>query len=165
DGTIHGMAISKAYGYLKTNKNYKDFHLSLQFKCEGDGNSGVFFRAMPGTETNPSDGYEFQIQSGFKHDDRNQPADFGTGAIFRRVAARRVISSDREWFTATLVADGPHFSTWVDGVQVVDWTDDRAPHENPRQGLRLEAGRLSLQAHDPTTDLQFRKIRIADLPE
>ncbi len=75
-----------------------------------------------------------------------------------------MISSDRQWLAATLVADGPHFTTWVDGVQVVDWTDDRDPHENPRQGLRLEAGHFSLQGHDPTTNLQFRKLRLANLP-
>src|ERR1700693_2761510 len=42
-GTIHGQAMTKGYGYLRTEKNFKDFHLSLRFKCEGDGNSGVFF--------------------------------------------------------------------------------------------------------------------------
>src|SRR5436190_20833589 len=42
DGTIHGQGISKDYGYLRTEKKYKDFHLSLRFKCEAEGNSGVF---------------------------------------------------------------------------------------------------------------------------
>jgi VWFA-related protein len=51
NGTIHGLAITKDYGYLRTEKNYKDFHMSLRFKCEGDGNSGVFFHVdfKPGT--------------------------------------------------------------------------------------------------------------------
>jgi len=51
NGTIHGQGITRAYGYLRTEKNYRDFHLSLKFKCEGDGNSGVFFHAefKPGT--------------------------------------------------------------------------------------------------------------------
>ena len=31
NGTIHGMAVSKDYGYLKTAKNYTDFHLTLKF--------------------------------------------------------------------------------------------------------------------------------------
>ena len=44
DGTIHGIAVTKEYGYLQTEKSYQDFHLSLRFKCEGEGgNSGVFF--------------------------------------------------------------------------------------------------------------------------
>ena len=43
DGVIHGVAVTKEYGYLMTEKHYRDFHLSLRFLCEGDGNSGVFF--------------------------------------------------------------------------------------------------------------------------
>ena len=35
----------KQYGYLGTNKHYKDFELTLEFKQEADGNSGVFIRS------------------------------------------------------------------------------------------------------------------------
>src|SRR5437762_1449995 len=51
NGTLHGLAISKQYGYLQTEKSYKDFQLALRFKCEADGNSGVFFHVWfkPGT--------------------------------------------------------------------------------------------------------------------
>jgi len=162
DGTIR---ITGGRGFLETERTAGNFVLQFEAITHGDAlNSGIFFRAMPGTEQNPSHGYEFQIQNGVKNGDRTQPADFGTGAIFRRVAARRVISSDREWLAATLVADGPHVTTWVDGVQVIDWTDERPANENPREGLRLEPGHFSLQAHDPTTNLQFRNLRLADLP-
>lgn len=162
DGTIRATG---GRGFLESERTAANFVLQFEAITHGDAlNSGVFFRAQPGTEKAPSNGYEFQIQSGVKENDRNQPADFGTGAIFRRVAARRVVSSDREWFTATLVADGPHITTWVNGIPVVDWTDTRAPNDNPREGLRLEAGHLSLQGHDPTTNLQFRNLRLVDLP-
>ena len=51
-------------------------------------NSGIFFRCIPGQYQN---GYEAQIQNGFKDDDRTKPVDFGTGAIYRRVPARKVV--------------------------------------------------------------------------
>jgi hypothetical protein len=35
----------KQYGYLSTNKTYKNFELTLEFKQEANGNSGVFFRS------------------------------------------------------------------------------------------------------------------------
>ena len=35
----------KQYGYLSTNRNYKNFVLTLEFKQEANGNSGVFFRS------------------------------------------------------------------------------------------------------------------------
>ena len=51
--------------------------------------------------------------------------DFGTGAIYRRVPARKEMSKDNEWFGMTILAQGNHLATWVNGVQVVDWTDTR----------------------------------------
>lgn len=171
DGTIHvsgklpdGQKGER--GFLETEATAKNFVLQFDAKTNGEKlNSGVFFRAMTGTEETPSHGYEFQIQNGIKNGDRTKPEDFGTGAIFRRVPARLVASSDREWFTATLIADGPHFATWINGHPVVDWTDEREPNENPREGLRLDAGHFSLQGHDPTTDLNFRKLNLIELPE
>src|SRR5688572_7955309 len=51
DGAIHGQGVTKEYGYLATEKNYKDFHLFLRFKCLAGGNSGVFVHSSfkPGT--------------------------------------------------------------------------------------------------------------------
>ncbi len=163
EGTIH---VTNGPGFLETEQTAGNFVLQFEAITNGDKlNSGVFFRAMTGTEKTPSHGYEFQIQNGFKNGDRTQPDDHGSGAIFRRAPARRVIASDRKWFSAMLVADGPHFTSWIDGVQVVDWTDERADNENPRQGRRLEAGHFSLQGHDPTTDLAFRNLKLAKTPE
>ena len=33
------------YGYLRTDRTYDDFELTLEFNQEADGNSGVFFRS------------------------------------------------------------------------------------------------------------------------
>ena len=35
----------KQYGYLATDKFYKDFDLTVEFLQEADGNSGIFFRS------------------------------------------------------------------------------------------------------------------------
>jgi hypothetical protein len=109
-------------------------------------------------------GYESQIHNGFKDGDRNRPFDCGTGGIFRRIDARRVVADDLTWFHKTIVVDGPHVAVWVNGYQVTDWTDDRKPDENPRKGLRLASGTIMLQGHDPTTDISFRNLRIAEMP-
>ena len=130
-------------------------------------------------------GYEAQIHNGFLQDANKEytidiydpktheltekkkikstAIDYGTGAIYRRIPARWSVAEDNKWFTMTVAANGRHLATWVDGVQVVDWTDDRPLKNNARQGCRLEAGPISLQGHDPTTDLDFRSIRMIDL--
>ncbi|MBA4065262.1 MAG: DUF1080 domain-containing protein [Isosphaera sp.] len=156
------LSVKNGPGDLVSEAEFANFVLQFECKTLGDGlNSGVFFRCIPGQYQN---GYEAQVQNAFLDKDRTKPKDFGTGAIYRRVPARKVVSDDNEWFTMTVVADGRHIATWVNGYQTVDWTDDRKENENPRQGYRAAKGPISIQGHDPTTDLLFRNIRIAELP-
>ena len=163
--TDRGVVATGGPGFLESDRELADFVARVKVTTRGDGlNSGVFFRAEPGTPDAPSNGYEMQVSNAFEDGERSKPADFGTGAIFRRQPARRVMADDNEMAVLTLVADGPRFMTWVNGYPTVDWTDDREPNANPREGLRLEAGRLSLQAHDPTTDVLFHSVEVAELP-
>lgn len=153
-------------GFLESEQTAGNFILQFSAMTHGDKlNSGVFFRSMTATEKDPSNGYEFQIQHGMKNGDPAQPDDAGTGAIFRRINARRIVAKDREWFTGTLIANEGRFCTWVDGVPMVDWIDLRNPHENPRQGSRRTPGHFSLQGHDPGTDLSFRTFRVRSWDE
>lgn len=176
------LTIKDGPGDLQTEGAWADFVLQLDCRTNGDGlNSGVFFRCIPGQYQN---GYEAQINNkhaakpksytideydpeNHKLKDKkkidNWSADYGTGAIYRRIPARLPAAKDREWFTMTIVAHGRHIATWVNGIQVVDWDDNRPLNDNPRNGCRLEKGPISLQGHDPTTDLNFRNIRLADL--
>jgi hypothetical protein len=181
DGAIN---VKDGPGDLQTVGKYQDF--VLQLECISNGkhlNSGIFFRCRDNEYQN---GYEAQIRNEFKaeatqkylleeYDPKTNKligkkeqlftaVDFGTGAIYRRQPARKAMSKDGEWFAMTIVAHGNHFATWVNGVQVADWTDNRPPSDNARTGYRKEGGHISIQGHDPTTDLSFRNIRIAELP-
>ncbi|MCZ2341219.1 MAG: DUF1080 domain-containing protein [Bacteroidales bacterium] len=150
-------------GDIRTARTFADFVLQTQVRTAGPHvNSGIFFRCVPGQYQN---GYECQIQNLFRENDRTKPVDFGTGAVYRRVPARKVVPNDKEWFTLTLIASGPHISSWVNGYPVVDWTDERPANENPRKGLRTAAGHLSIQGHNPpmSADLLFRALRIVEL--
>lgn len=156
------LQVSGGRGQLETEATFGDFVLQLDGRVNGDGlNSGIFFRCIPGQEMM---GYESQIHHGYLDGDRTKPADCGTGGIFRRVNARRVVGDDHAWFRKTLIAQGPHIAVWVNGYQVTDWTDTRRPDENPRRGLRTEPGTLMIQGHDPTTDFSFRRIEISEYP-
>jgi len=93
----------------------------------------------------------------------SQPMDWGTGAIFRRWKALVVAADDETWFHKTIVAQGPHMAVWVNGMQVSDWTDERATNENARDGLRVKPGTIMIQGHDPTTNLSFRNLRAAKI--
>jgi len=168
DPAIDQLTIKGGPGFLESKETFGDFVLQFETKLNAkDVNSGLFFRAEEGTEAAPSNGYELQLQNTVANGDRTKPADygdgFGTGAIFRRQRARYVNASDHEWFAVTLNAHGNHFASWVNGLQVTDFTDDRKASPNPRQGRRDAPGHLSLQGHDPKTDASFRALRIAPL--
>lgn len=156
------LNVKNGKGQLESEGQYADFVLQLEIISNGEKlNSGIFFRSIPG-ET--MQGYECQINNGFKEGDRTQPIDHGTGGIQWRQAARKVVPNDFEWFHLTLTAAGDHMAAWVNGYHVSDFTDTRPPDVNPRKGLRREAGTLIIQGHDPTTDLSFRNLQAAELP-
>ena len=155
------MNVKNGRGQLETTNRYGDFVLQLECITHAKNlNSGIFFRCIPGDVMM---GYESQIHNGFEGSDRMKPIDHGTGGIFRRKPARLVVADDQKWFHKTLIAEGPHFATWVNGKQVCDWTDTRKQDENPRRGLRLQAGTIMIQGHDPTTDISFRQINIGEM--
>ncbi|HWC19425.1 MAG TPA: DUF1080 domain-containing protein, partial [Terriglobales bacterium] len=58
-GTIVGESTAGKYGYLTTEKSYRDFDLRLKFKGEANGNSGVFLRSRI-TGVNPEHGPDIE---------------------------------------------------------------------------------------------------------
>lgn len=150
-------------GQLETVQSYGDFVMQLECITHANGlNSGIFYRCIPGDVMM---GYEIQIDNTITDGNPTQPANCGTGGIFRRRDARRVTSLDHQWFAMTIATAGPHVAVWVNGFHVADWTDQRNPHNNPRKGIRLAPGTIMLQGHDPTTNLSFRQLRITELAD
>ena len=158
DGVISAVG---GPGALELDGLYGDIVLQVEARTRARlVNGGVFFRSVPSDFLN---GYEVQVFHGCYQGDPGQPARYSTGAIDDRQLARRLVSRDQERFNMTIIATGPRIATWVNGYQVIDWTDTREEHENPRQGLRLKPGTIQLQAHDPETNLEFHAIRLAEL--
>ena len=154
------LNVKNGRGQLESDRLFGDFLMQLEcITHAADLNSGIFFRCIPGEQMN---GYECQIHNGIEGEDPTRPKDCGTGGIFRRQDARRVVAQDQQWFPMTIVADGPRITSWVNGYQVADWTDTRPADPNPRRGLRTEAGSIMIQGHDPTTNISFRNLRIRE---
>ena len=156
------LNVQDGRGQLETDQLLSDFVLQLECITHAANlNSGIFFRCIPGDVMM---GYECQIHNGVENQDATKPKDCGTGGFFRRQDARRVVAEDLKWFHQTLIVNGPHMAAWVNGYQVSDWTDTRPAHENPRKGLRREAGTIMIQGHDPTTNISFRNLMAAESP-
>jgi enamine deaminase RidA (YjgF/YER057c/UK114 family) len=143
-----------------TGRQFGDAVIQLDVRTRAvHSNGGLFFRAIPGDFMN---GYEAQLHNRCLGDDPAKPFRYCTGGIDDRQDARRQVARDFTRFRMTVIATGPHIATWVNGHQTVAWTDDRQPHDNPREGQRLKAGVIQLQAHDPATDYEISQILAAD---
>ncbi|MBM3802462.1 MAG: DUF1080 domain-containing protein [Acidimicrobiia bacterium] len=158
--------VERGPGQLETTNTFQNFVFQLDIRTHPRDNnhhpnSGIFFR---GDRDGFWTGYESQIRNEFKGQDRAQPVDFGTGGIYHYQPARHVIPNDGEFFSKTIAASGRHMAVWVNGVQTSDYTDTRPEGRNARKEARLAAGTLSLQAHDPTTNLDFKNLSIVELP-
>jgi hypothetical protein len=154
NGVIH---LTGGSGSLESEKQYGDFVLQLEYKTEKSVNSGVFFRCIPNEAMN---GYEAQICNNPPDEDYKKFIGTDTGGIFRRQVGRNVGTKNGVWNYLTIAAKGNEIATWVNGVQVTDFKDERKPDKNPRKGLRTEAGTIQFQGHDATTDILLRNIRI-----
>lgn len=156
-----GLKLVGGLGQLQSNADFGNFVLQASYTlAKPEVNSGIFFRCI---RDNMLDGYECQVNHATLDDDPLRPGDAGAGAIFRRQPARIVMGDGTQQSYVTILANGPQFVTWVNGVQVADFYDSRPPDENPRRGLRTDPGPISIQGHDPETEVVFHSMRIREL--
>jgi hypothetical protein len=155
DGTIHGVALTKGYGYLRTEKNYTDFHLALRFKCEGMGNSGVFFRVdfKPGT-ADVVQGPQFEIDCTIgRH--TGGVYDVGRGWIVWPAPENELVVRKGEWNEYLLKVEGNRYVARLNGVPMVDFTDPKPFGTDGGIALQLHSGGEG--------DMRFKDIWIRDL--
>ena len=138
DGVLTGCGAPT--GYLTSDRSYRNFVLSIEFKCSGDTNSGVFVRSPQ-----ESGGYEVQIW-------RQQPAGYNTGAIVGTAkTARDYTFKADEWNRYEITADGDHLVVSLNGETTLGIHDTRFPE-----------GQLRLQYQQ--FPIAFRNIKIRPLP-
>jgi hypothetical protein len=155
DGVIHGEAVTKGYGYLKTENNYKDFVLALRFKCEGTGNSGVFFRTdfKPGTAS-VTQGLQFEVDCVMMRHTGGLYGD-GRGWIVWPAPENEAVVRRDEWNEYLLEVRGNRYVSRLNGITMVDFTDPKP---------RSFDGAIALQLHSGGDgNMKFKDIWIRDL--
>ena len=155
NGTIHGLGITKEYGYLRTEQKYKDFQLSLRFKCEADGNSGVFFHSdfKPGT-ADVSQGLQFEIDRVVGHHSGGLYGD-GRAWIVWPAPENELVIRPEEWNEFLLKVEGNRYVARLNGVPMVDFTDPTPKSFDGYISLQLHSGGLG--------NMRFKDIYIRDL--
>ena len=105
------------YGYLGTEKRYKDFVLELEFKQEANGNSGVFFRStIEGTKIT---GWQVEVAQ-----KRQTIEGDATGGVYEAYGRGWLIKPDMEKDKALKIGDWNQMKIKVVGSSVTTWLND-----------------------------------------
>lgn len=125
------------YGYLGTTENYKDFELTAEFKQDRDGNSGIFFRSnFEGTKVS---GWQVEVA----------PPGDDTGGIYESYGRGWLIKPDPEkdkhlkfgeWNDIKVRVKGDRVTTWLNGVEMVDLTDEKIGEGEGQIALQIHSG-------------------------
>jgi hypothetical protein len=142
DGAILGESTVGKYGYLTTEKTYSDFNLRLRFKCETDGNSGVFTRSRitgESAQTGP-DIVGMQVEVDPTRHTGGIYESGGRGWVALPTPEGEQAIKPRDWNDLEILAQGNHFTTRLNGVQIVDFTDPAPKFTEGVIGLQLHTG-------------------------
>lgn len=127
---------NKDYGYLSTNKKYKNFVFELKFKQEKDGNSGVFIRSdIDGVKIA---GWQVEVAPFGKHTGGIYES-YGRGWLIKPDLDNEGVLKQGEWNNMRVEAYGDKIVTWLNGVKMVDLVDKK---------IGKGEGFIALQIHD-----------------
>lgn len=142
----------KQYGYLATEQAYDDFELTLEFRQEAEGNSGVFFRStIDGTKIT---GWQVEVAPPGQH----------TGGIYESYGRGWLIQPDSilekhlrygQWNKMKIRVQAGTVTTWLNGQQMITLTDDK---------IARGKGSIALQIHDGGgIKVYWRKLQLTRL--
>jgi hypothetical protein len=137
----HGLLVcesgpDKAYGYLSTTKYYDDFELTLEFKQEANGNSGVFIRStVEGTKVS---GWQVEVappgsNSGGVYES------YGRGWLIKPAKEKDKALKMGDWNHMRIRVVGNQIDTWLNGTEMISLNDEK---------IGQGKGSIALQIHD-----------------
>jgi len=143
-GTILCESTANKYGYLTTEKTYRDFDLRLKFKGEAAGNSGVFFHARI-TGIDPQHGPDIE---GMQVEVDPNPGKHtgglyesgGRGWVLMPTPEGEQALRPGEWNDLLAAVRGNHIVVHLNGVQVTDYNDASPKFTDGVIGLQIHTG-------------------------
>ena len=143
---------AKGYGYLSTAKSYKDFILTLKFKQEANGNSGVFIRS--GIEGTKISGWQVEVAPQGHHTGGVYES-YGRGWLIKPKPEDEQHLKTGEWNEMKIKVVGDELTSWLNGHQMVHLKDEK---------IGAGTGFIALQIHDGGgIKVRWKDLKIKEL--
>ena len=160
NGTIFGESTSGKYGYLLTDKTYKNFDVRLKFNCSLEGNSGLFFHSKI-TGENPKWGPDIVGLQAEIDPARHSGGIYESGGrgwvALPTAEGEKAIKPVGQWNTMEVRVEGNHIVTHLNGVEIVNYTYTPAKYTDGHIALQIHTGEHGFSIH-------FKDLEIRELP-
>ena len=141
------------YGYLGTDQIFKNFDLSVDFKQEANGNSGIFFRSS--IEGTIITGWQVEVAPP-GNDSGGIYESYGRGWLIQPDSLKDDVLRMGDWNTMRIRVVGDRVKTWLNGVLMVELED---------QKIGQATGSIALQIHDGGgIKVRWKNLLLTPLP-
>ena len=142
----------KGYGYLATEKFYKNFELELEFFLLANGNSGVFFRStIEGTKIT---GWQCEVEPAGAESGGIYES-YGRGWLIKPDESVRDAQKEGQWTKMKIRVVCDQVTSWINGVEMISLKYEKIGQAN---------GSIALQIHDGGgIKVKWRNLMIQEL--
>jgi 3-keto-disaccharide hydrolase len=144
DGTILCESAANKYGYLTTEKTYRDFDLRLKFKGEAAGNSGVFFHAriigMDPDHGPDIEGMQVEVDPNVGKHTGGLYESGGRGWVAMPTPQGEKALKPGEWNDLEVSVRADHIVTRLNATTVADYKDATPKFTDGVVGLQIHTG-------------------------
>lgn len=150
DGVLVGTDV-KQNSWIFTDRSFRDFVLSLDFKWESGSNGGVIYRYPwpAATGERPGGPMARAAETQIIFNEVEQP-----GAVHGRMTVRKGLSKRNAWNTYSLYCFDDRIQIFINGIKVADWHNAVA-----------REGSVGLQSLGSESKMSYRNIRLKEMPD
>ena len=163
-------------GDILTERTFKNFELSLEWKISPGGNSGIKYNVSEGMSISypprhAALGFEYQVLDDEKHPDANINDNRPAAALYDLIAPKnKALKPVGAFNTARIVCVGNHGEHWLNGEKVLeydlktpemDMLLEKSKYRNILGFEEKRKGHIVLQDH--TDVVWFRNIKIREI--
>jgi hypothetical protein len=159
DGTI--ARLKGGYSWIRSEDEYGDFVLKVEYKIVEGGNSGIHLRVA-----DPSDEVYTGIEMQILGDYGSEPSIHSTGAIYDVLAPRvNAARPSGEWNEVTIECRGSWIRIDLNGQRIIEmnmdeWTEPVGKFKTPYAKMP-RSGYIGFQNHG--SEVYFRNVRLKRL--
>jgi len=127
----------KEYGYLTTDKPYKNFIITMDFKQDANGNSGVFIRSsVQGTKIS---GWQVEIAPPGQHTGGIYES-YGRGWLIQPKPEDEKVLKFGEWNHMVIKVKDDEVTSWLNGKKMVSLKDSLIGKGEGSIALQIHSG-------------------------